>query len=73
MEKEEIKIGNRYTLRNGLVTEEIQKSSGNDNYVFEAKVKEPQHDDFSVFYWKRNGRYLTDSIDHKFDIILEGW
>lgn len=72
-EKEVIVVGRKYTLRNGLITQEIQKSSGNSNYVFEAKVKEPQHKDFSILYWKRNGKALTDSIEHKHDIILKGW
>lgn len=66
-----IKEGKKYQLRNGIKTEVLKKANNGTNYKFEAKVKEPQYDSFSVLSWKSNGRYLTDNKDHDKDIIKE--
>ena len=73
MEKEEIIIGKEYILRGGLKTGPIRKSNNGTNYIFEAEVKEPQHEDLSIVSWKQNGRFLIDTKDHNLDIILKGW
>jgi hypothetical protein len=70
MENSKIEIGKTYTLRNGLKTSEIKLSNNNTAYIFQAEVKEKRHKDKSVFTWKANGRYLTNDLPHKHDIIL---
>lgn len=67
--EENIKVGDICKLRNGLITEPIQMSSDGTNYVFEAKVTEPQHKEPSVLSWLKNGSALTRSKEHKHDII----
>ena len=66
---EKIEIGQKYRLRNGLETSEIKRANNGTNYIFEASVKEPEYETPSIMAWKWNGKFLTNSIDHKFDII----
>jgi len=67
-----IQVGKSYQLRNGLITEPLRKNDPKrGNYIFEAKVKEPQHKTPSVMSWKGNGKALIDYIEHKHDIIKE--
>jgi len=70
MENQIIKVGQSYTLRNGLKTSPIRRAIANTSYIFEADVQEPQYDTPSILCWKGNGKYLTNIINHKFDIIL---
>lgn len=67
-----IQEGKKYILRNGLITEPIKKNDPKQgNYIFEAKVKELQHEKKSVFYWLANGSALLRYREHKHDIIKE--
>lgn len=70
MDPLKIEIGKRYILRNGLVTEPIEKDD-HVNFCFKAKVKEPSYSDFSVFCWTRNGRFLASTLENRKDIIRE--
>lgn len=65
-----IEIGKSYTLRNGLKTSDIKLSKNSTIYIFEAEVKEEHKENNSIFYWKANGKFLTDDVEHKHDIIL---
>jgi hypothetical protein len=66
----EIEIGKKYTLRNGLKTEEVEAANNGTNYIFKAKVKVPESDKPYVFHWKENGRYLRNETDHELDIVI---
>lgn len=66
---ETIKIGKRYILRNGVITDKLQKSNCGTKYIFEAKTNEG--DMQTVYSWKENGRFLTDSKDNSKDIVKE--
>ncbi len=66
-----IEIGKKYLLRNGLKTQILKVANNGTNYKFEAEVKEECHKTNSIFAWKHNGKFVTDDINHKFDIIKE--
>lgn len=70
MEPLKIEIGKRYVLRNGLVTEPIEKDS-HINFCFKAKVKEPEHITHTVMCWTKNGRFLARELTNRFDIVSE--
>ena len=70
MENSKIEIGKSYILRNGLKTSKIKLSNNGTKYIFEAEVKEENRENNSVFYWKANGKFLTNEIEHKHDIII---
>lgn len=70
MENSKIEVGKSYILRNGLKTSEIKLSNNGTQYIFEAEVKEEDKENISVFYWKANGKFLTNEINHKHDIII---
>lgn len=61
-----LKIGQRYVLRNGKITEPIQKDKNGTNYEYFFVSNEG--------YFKHylfNGRYLSHNIEHSEDIIKE--
>lgn len=65
-----IEIGKRYVLRNGLITEPIEKDN-HTTFCFTAKVKQPQYNTPSVMNWTKNGRYLAKTLENRYDIIEE--
>ncbi len=69
MKNLKLKIGETYKLRNGLITSPLRKSNNGTNYKFEADVIEPHYEVPSIYSWKLNGRFLTDSVDNRYDII----
>jgi hypothetical protein len=71
MTYKEVVVGEKYTLRGGLKTGKIQKSNSGTSYIFEAEVEFPFHTFPSIFSWRENGRYLINSTDNQFDIVLE--
>jgi hypothetical protein len=71
MENLNIEAGKRYILRNGTQTNSLTLSTNGTNYCFEDFLKEKGYKEKSCFNWKKNGRYLTNSIDHEKDIIRE--
>lgn len=66
-----MEAGKKYVLRNGLVTEEIREANNGTKYVFEAKVREPEHDTPTVACWLKSGRFLSDFTEHRLDIVSE--
>tara|TARA_B110000503_G_C6930008_1_gene322387 strand:- start:149 stop:379 length:231 start_codon:yes stop_codon:yes gene_type:complete len=66
--EEELILGEHYFLRNGLKTGPLRYSDINTSYIYEADV--PQEDgSVYVFQFKKNGKYLTDDINNRYDII----
>jgi len=70
MENSKIEIGKSYFLRNGLKTSEIKRSNNGTNYIFEAKVQEPNKKGESFLCWLGNGKFFGNNTEHKHDIIL---
>lgn len=65
-----LKVGDICTLRNGLKTSPLRKSNNGTNYIFDADVQEPEHKTKSILSWKANGRFLTNTTDHRLDIVI---
>jgi hypothetical protein len=68
--KESLKLvlGQRYVLRNGMKTGPLRMFELKTSYCYEADV--PQEDGaVYVFQFKPNGKYLTDDIENRYDII----
>jgi len=63
-----LKVGQKYELRNGLLTSPL-RSTKDSGYKFEATVDEYPGRPLSVMCWLPSGRALTNSIEHKHDII----
>lgn len=66
-----IKVGEIYTLRNGLKTSPIRLANNGTNYRFEADVIEPEHNTPSVMQWLNTGKYLTNDTEHSKDILID--
>ncbi len=64
-----LKIGKRYILRNGIITEPIEKSKNGTSYRICASVKEPQFEKLSIMSWLENGKFLSSNIEHEHDIV----
>lgn len=64
-----LKIGKSYKLRNGLTTSALRMAENGTNYIFEADVKETQHETKSVFSWLKNGSFVSITIEHNLDIM----
>ncbi len=66
--EEELVIGKCYVLRNGMKTGPLRMFELKISYCYEADV--PQEDgSVYVFQFKPNGRYLTDEIENRYDIV----
>ena len=64
----ELKLGQEYLLRNGLKTGPLRYSNNGTMYIFEADI--PQEDGvIYIFAFKKNGKYLSDNINNRFDIV----
>lgn len=63
-----LELGKSYVLRNGMKTGPLRISDIRTNYCYEADI--PQEDGSKyIFQFKKNGRYLVDDIDNRYDII----
>ena len=71
MEAIHLETGKRYILRSGKETSILKLSNNGTNYKFSADVQEDGYKTKSVLSWKVNGRFLTNTTDHKNDIIRE--
>lgn len=60
---EEIKVGECYTLRNGLETGPIRISNNGTRYIYEADME-----DGSILAWGKTGYFLLADLTHKYDI-----
>jgi hypothetical protein len=71
-EEFKLQIGKQYVMRNGEITPPLEfDSKCGTNYKFEAWVQEKEHPTPSLFYWLKNGIFLTKGVEHKYDIIKE--
>lgn len=61
-----LEIGKRYVLRNGEITEPIQKEENGTNYKYFFVSKEGHFN-----YYLFNGKRLTNEIETNLDIIKE--
>jgi hypothetical protein len=66
--EEELILGESYVLRNDMKTGPIRYSDINTGYIYEADVLQ-EDGSIYVFYFKKNGKYLTDDINSRYDII----
>lgn len=65
-----IEIGKSYCLRCGFFTGNISKSNDGTNYIFEANLLNDKKEKTGYrLSWKKNGRYLTNSVNHRWDIV----
>lgn len=63
-----LELGKSYVLRNGMKTGPLRMSDIRTNYCYEADI--PQEDgSVYVFQFKPNGKYLTDDIENRYDIV----
>jgi len=70
MEKQlKLEVGKKYILRNGLTTGPLRTATNGTSYKFEANVKEPEHTTDSIRAWLPSGKFLTEGVDNKYDII----
>lgn len=68
-----LKAGKQYKTRNGLTTPPLYIAKNGTNYIFEAKMQEPEYPkgDLSFLNWLENGRKLCDGYDHGLDLVEE--
>lgn len=66
--EEELVIGKCYVLRNGMKTGPLRMFEPSSRYCYEANIPQENGPDY-IFQFKSNGRYLTDTVDNRFDII----
>jgi len=66
-----LSVGERYELRNGLVTSPLRLANNGTNYKFEADVDEFPGRALSVMAWLSNGSSLTRNHEHPKDIIKQ--
>lgn len=64
----ELILGNSYVLRNGLKTGPLRLSNNGPKYIYEADVVQ-ENGDVYVFQFLKNGNYLTEDINNRYDII----
>lgn len=63
-----LELGKSYILRNGMKTGPLRMFELNTSYCYEADI--PQEDgSVYVFQFKPNGKYLTDDIENRYDIV----
>lgn len=64
-----LELNKTYKTRNGIKVENLKKVSYAGAYNFEAVINDPKHKSPSILQWKKNGRYISNDIDHYLDII----
>ncbi len=67
-EEEILIIGQEYLLRNGLKTGPLRYFNSSTLYVYEANIPQEDGPDY-IFQFLKSGKYLTDAVDHRWDII----
>ena len=66
-----LRVGKKYILRNGLITEPL-KLNTITNYKFEAALIGEQHfKSATIACWLQGGAFLTNAQEHPLDIIEE--